>query len=70
MMLQLYPGVIYQLVSVSGPSHAPQFSVRATLASLSLEGTGASKKEAKLHASKALLVHIHRLIQPHITKTI
>jgi len=58
---ELYPGVIFQLVSAEGPSHAPQFCVRATLASLSYEGRGISKKEAKLHASKALLVHIHRV---------
>jgi len=58
---ELYPGVIFQLVSAEGPSHAPQFCVRATLASLSYEGRGVSKKEAKLHASKALLVHIHKV---------
>jgi len=58
---ELYPGVIFQLVSAEGPSHAPQFCYRATLASLSYEGRGISKKEAKLHASKALLVHIHKV---------
>jgi len=58
---ELYPGTIFQLVSAEGPSHAPQFCVRATLAAVSYEGRGVSKKEAKLHASKALLVHIHRV---------
>ena len=58
---ELYPGVIFNLVSADGPSHAPQFCVTATLANLTLEGRGNSKKEAKLHASKALLVHIHKV---------
>ena len=57
---ELHPEVIFQHVSSEGPKHAPQFSVRATLASLSYEGKGGSKKEAKLNASKALLVHIFR----------
>jgi len=58
---ELYPGVIFQLVSTDGPSHAPEFCVKATLAAVSYEGRGTSKKEAKLNASKALLVHIHRV---------
>ena len=58
---ELYPGVIFQLVSTDGPSHAPEFCVKATLAAISYEGRGTSKKEAKLNASKALLVHIHRV---------
>ena len=58
---ELYPGVIFTLVSAEGPSHAPVYRVRASLASLTYEGTGASKKEAKLHASKALLAEIHRV---------
>ena len=58
---ELYPGVIFNLVSADGPSHAPQFCVTATLANMTLEGRGNSKKEAKLQASKALLVHIHKV---------
>ena len=58
---ELYPGVIFSLVSADGPSHAPVYRVRASLASLNYEGLGASKKEAKLHASKALLAEIHRV---------
>jgi len=58
---ELYPGVIFQLISAEGPSHAPQFCVRATLFSVSHDGRGTSKKEAKLNASKALLVHIHQV---------
>lgn len=58
---ELYPGVIFSLVSSQGPSHAPEFCVTASLAGLTFEGRGNSKKEAKLHASKALLVHIHQV---------
>ena len=57
---ELYPGVIFTILVAEGPSHAPQFVVRAALGSdLQLEGRGTSKKEAKLAASKALLVRLH-----------
>ena len=58
---ELYPGVTFSMVSAEGPSHAPVYRVRASLASLSYDGLGASKKEAKLHASKSLLAEIHRV---------
>ena len=60
---ELHPGVMFSLVSAEGPSHAPEFCVTASLAGAGLvvEGRGGSKKEAKLHASKALLVHIHQV---------
>ena len=58
---ELYPGVIFSLLSADGPSHAPEFCVTASLASLTVEGRGNSKREAKLHASKALLTHIHQV---------
>ena len=58
---ELYPGVIFSLVSAEGPSHTPEFCVTASLASLTVEGRGNSKREAKLHASKALLTHIHQV---------
>ena len=49
-----------QLVSTSGPSHAPLFVIKASLNEMSFEGSGKSKKDAKLNASKALLVHLHK----------
>ena len=52
---------ILELVSTSGPSHAPQFVIRASLNDMSFEGSGKSKKDAKLNASKALLVHLHQV---------
>ena len=56
---ELHPGATFSLVTASGPSHSPQFCVRATLGVLSFEGQAASKREAKLAACKALLVHLH-----------
>jgi len=58
---ELYPGTQYTLMSSQGPSHAPEFILKATLGTLSVEGMGKSKKDAKLHASKALLVHLHKV---------
>ncbi len=58
---ELYPGIQYQLISTTGPSHAPQFIIKASLNDMSFEGSGKSKKDAKLNASKALLVHLHKV---------
>jgi len=58
---ELYPGIQYQLISTTGPSHAPVFVVKASLNDMSFEGSGKSKKDAKLNASKALLVHLHKV---------
>ena len=56
---ELHPGTVFQLVEASGPSHSPQFCIRATLGDLGFEGRAISKREAKLAASKALLAHLH-----------
>lgn len=58
---ELYPGIQYQLLSTSGPSHAPNFIIKASLNDMSAEGSGKSKKDAKLNASKALLVLLHKV---------
>ena len=58
---ELYPGIQYQLISTTGPSHAPLFVIRASLNEMAFEGSGKSKKDAKLNASKALLVHLHKV---------
>jgi len=58
---ELYPGIQYQLLSTSGPSHAPNFVIKASLNDMSAEGSGKSKKDAKLNASKALLVLLHKV---------
>ena len=49
-------------MSTSGPSHAPLFVIKASLNEMSFEGSGKSKKDAKLNASKALLVHLHKVL--------
>ncbi len=49
---ELYPGIQYQLISTTGPSHAPQFVIKASLNDMCFEGSGKSKKDAKLNASK------------------
>ena len=56
---ELHPEATFQLVAASGPSHAPQFVIRAALGALAFEGRAISKREAKLAASKALLRHLH-----------
>ena len=58
---ELYPGIQYALLSTTGPSHAPNFVIKASLDDMSFEGSGKSKKDAKLNASKALLVHLHKV---------
>ncbi|QQP34889.1 Uncharacterized protein FKW44_022932 [Caligus rogercresseyi] len=54
---ELYPGIQYQLLSTTGPSHAPNFIIKAILNNMSFE----VQEDAKLNASKALLVHLHKV---------
>ena len=61
---------VSELISTSGPSHAPQFIIRASLNDMSFEGSGKSKKDAKLNASKALLVHLHKVSQPRFSSVL
>lgn len=56
---ELHPEATFSLVEATGPSHSPQFCIRATLGQLQFEGRAISKKDAKLAASKALLLHLH-----------
>jgi len=59
---EMYPEVQYDLMSSNGPSHSPDFVMRATLNSHVVTGMGKSKKDAKLNASKALLVKLHQVM--------
>ena len=46
----------YEALSMSGPDHAPQFSVRVSIDGLgAMEGKGASKKQAERDAARLLL---------------
>jgi len=58
---EMYPGVQYLLLSSEGPSHSPEFVMEASLLPHAVIGTGKSKKDAKLNASKALLVKLHQV---------
>jgi ribonuclease-3 len=47
---------VYEVVTTSGPSHAPTFTVKVSLGSLGeAEGQGSSKQEAETAAATALL---------------
>ncbi|KAI4878164.1 hypothetical protein NFI96_010110 [Prochilodus magdalenae] len=52
---QLRPGILYRLVSQTGPDHTPQFTMAIEVDGMSYEATGSSKRGAKLLvAQKAL----------------
>ena len=46
---------IYDILSCDGPSHAPQFIIRASLAGMSAEGTAGSRRAAEQAAAHGLL---------------
>ena len=55
-MARKYALPSYELVAVTGPDHAPQFSIEARLDDrLTTQASGASKKEAEQQAARALL---------------
>uniref|UniRef100_A0A3B4DIR2 Interleukin enhancer binding factor 3a n=2 Tax=Pygocentrus nattereri TaxID=42514 RepID=A0A3B4DIR2_PYGNA len=52
---QLRPGILYRLISQTGPDHTPQFTMAIEVDGASYEATGSSKRSAKLLvAQKAL----------------
>ncbi|XP_072539342.1 interleukin enhancer-binding factor 3a [Salminus brasiliensis] len=52
---QLRPGILYRLVSQTGPDHTPQFTMAIEVDGATYEATGSSKRSAKLLvAQKAL----------------
>uniref|UniRef100_A0A3P9Q7L2 Adenosine deaminase RNA specific B2 (inactive) n=1 Tax=Poecilia reticulata TaxID=8081 RepID=A0A3P9Q7L2_POERE len=52
---QLRPGLRYEVVSKSGPLHAPVFSVGVEVDGFHFEGQGASKKQARSRAAELAL---------------
>ncbi|KAM9713258.1 double-stranded RNA-specific editase B2 isoform 2-T2 [Menidia menidia] len=52
---ELRPGLQYRLVSQTGPVHAPVFSIAVEVNGLSFEGTGPTKKKAKMRAAESAL---------------
>jgi double stranded RNA-specific editase B len=52
---EIKPGLQYRLVTQSGPVHAPTFTMAVEVNSHSFEGTGPTKKKAKLLAAEKAL---------------
>ncbi|XP_004854759.1 double-stranded RNA-specific editase B2 [Heterocephalus glaber] len=52
---ELKPGLQYRMVSQTGPVHAPVFAVAVEVNGFTFEGTGPTKKKAKMHAAELAL---------------
>uniref|UniRef100_H2Q1J4 Adenosine deaminase RNA specific B2 (inactive) n=1 Tax=Pan troglodytes TaxID=9598 RepID=H2Q1J4_PANTR len=52
---ELRPGLQYRTVSQTGPVHAPVFAVAVEVNGLTFEGTGPTKKKAKMRAAELAL---------------
>ncbi|XP_051910686.1 double-stranded RNA-specific editase B2 isoform X2 [Hippocampus zosterae] len=52
---ELRPGLQYRMVSQTGPVHAPVFSIAVEVNGLTFEGTGPTKKKAKMRAAEQAL---------------
>lgn len=52
---ELRPGLQYRMVSQTGPVHAPLFSIAVEVNGLTFEGTGPTKKKAKMKAAEMAL---------------
>lgn len=52
---ELKPGLQYKMVSQTGPVHAPIFAVSVEVNGLTFEGTGPTKKKAKMRAAELAL---------------
>lgn len=52
---ELRPGLQYEIVSESGPLHAPEFSVGVEVDGFHFEGRGPTKKQAKIRAAELAL---------------
>ncbi|XP_042541835.1 double-stranded RNA-specific editase B2 [Dipodomys spectabilis] len=52
---ELKPGLQYRMVSQTGPVHAPVFAVAVEVNGFTFEGTGPTKKKAKMRAAELAL---------------
>ncbi|XP_074123310.1 double-stranded RNA-specific editase B2 isoform X2 [Sminthopsis crassicaudata] len=52
---ELKPGLQYKMVSQTGPVHAPVFAVAVEVNGFTFEGTGPTKKKAKMRAAELAL---------------
>lgn len=48
MLNQLHPGLLYRLMSQTGPEHSPNFTMAIEVKGKTYEATGPSKRNAKL----------------------
>ncbi|XP_030055135.1 double-stranded RNA-specific editase B2 [Microcaecilia unicolor] len=67
---ELKPGLQYRMVSQTGPVHAPVFAVAVEVNGLLFEGTGPTKKKAKMRAAELALksfVQFPNACQAHFT---
>ncbi|KAM5235009.1 double-stranded RNA-specific editase B2 [Ctenodactylus gundi] len=66
---ELKPGLQYRMVSQTGPVHAPVFAVAVEVNGLTFEGTGPTKKKAKMRAAELALksfVQFPNACQAHV----
>uniref|UniRef100_A0A668ALR5 Adenosine deaminase RNA specific B2 (inactive) n=1 Tax=Myripristis murdjan TaxID=586833 RepID=A0A668ALR5_9TELE len=52
---ELQPGLQYEIMSKTGPLHAPEFSIGVEVNGLRFEGRGPTKKQAKMRAAELAL---------------
>uniref|UniRef100_A0A8C7UL67 Adenosine deaminase RNA specific B2 (inactive) n=1 Tax=Oncorhynchus mykiss TaxID=8022 RepID=A0A8C7UL67_ONCMY len=67
---ELRPGLQYEIVSQTGPVHAPVFAVGVEVNGLRFEGRGPTKKKAKMRAAELALrsfIQFPNAHQAHIT---
>ncbi|XP_064861149.1 double-stranded RNA-specific editase B2-like [Oncorhynchus nerka] len=67
---ELRPGLQYEIVSQTGPVHAPVFAVGVEVNGLRFEGQGPTKKKAKMRAAELALrsfIQFPNAHQAHIT---
>lgn len=62
---EIHPGLKYELLSQSGPTHSPLFEVSVTLNGETFTGRGRSKKLAKHAAAGAALSSFVQFVNPH-----
>ena len=67
---ELQPGLQYEIVSQTGPVHAPVFAISVEVHSLRFEGRGPTKKQAKMRAAELALrsfIQFPNATQAHVT---
>ncbi|XP_062338249.1 double-stranded RNA-specific editase B2-like [Osmerus eperlanus] len=67
---ELQPGLQYEIVSQTGPVHAPVFAISVEVNSLRFEGRGPTKKQAKMRAAELALrsfIQFPNATQAHLT---